>query len=120
MNIEYPILDPVSLQPSQTGLRYKQTTEDSGSVILELCYDHRINLVHDSVNNQIVATIYNYDGTVATNYTTPITFNYEGNVVTNTPSNGIAAISFTSTVSGDHVINTTQQNCSNGSVTVHV
>lgn len=120
MNIDYPILDPVTLQESSTGIRYRRETLDSGSVVLHAWYEYRTELTYDSTKQKVNATIYNYDGTIATTYAQPVTFSYDGNTISVTPTNGVATIDFQVSAPGAHVVTTEIPNAQNGSVTINV
>lgn len=119
-SFEYPILDPITLEPSSTGVRFRRETLDSGSVSLHAWYEFKTVLSYDATNQKINATIYNYDGTEATSYNSPVTFAYDGNTISVSPANGVATIDFQVTAPGAHVVTTQIPKSQNGSVTVNV
>lgn len=119
-SFDYPILDPLTLEPSSTGVRFRRETLDTGSSSLHLWYEYRTELTYDSTHQKVNATIYNYDGTEATTYTSPVTFAYDGNTVSVTPVNGVATIDFQVSAPGSHVVTTQIPKSQNGSVAVNV
>lgn len=72
-------------------------------------------LSHNS--GTVTATVKDFLGNVATDFVTPIVFEYDGTTVTANPVNGVASITFTSTVAGPHTVRTANADIRNGEVT---
>lgn len=58
--VEYITLDPVTLEPSSTGQKYRKTTLDSGSIALEAVSDSKTEVIPVDASTECVVQ-YNFD-----------------------------------------------------------
>lgn len=79
-------------------------------------------LEHDTVNDKVIAKIYDYQNnlqTVPTPYTETIIFEYEGEQIeVTTKADGTAEIDFVTEVPGQHIVKTVNPKIRNGEVAI--
>lgn len=118
MNIEYLLLDHVTLEPSSSGLRYKKTTFDHGGVEMHHVNENYAVLSFDSITNKVTATVNLYDGTVDMSYISPIELLYNNKTTSITPSNGVAVLDLSSEAGQFDIVCTSDIECKTISVNV--